>query len=120
MINLDRVSEGIDYELIPVDYVDNTQAWDVRILRGQFCETVIRYGTISFDGNRDCLTFDFRVVTSPDPDLEAEESKDLQEFAGDVLEDILARGLSEGWVKGVNKEDDGNSVGTNDSEESTD
>ena len=35
MINLDKVSEGVDYELIPVEYVDNEAAWDVRILRGE-------------------------------------------------------------------------------------
>lgn len=120
MINLDKVSEGIDYELIPVEYVDNEAAWDIRILRGEFTETVIRYGTIRFDGERDCLTFDFRVVSTPHFDLDSNNT-DLQEFTADILEDIIERGLREGWVYGTEKKDqDGNSVGTNDSEESTD
>lgn len=117
MINLNKLSEGIDYELIPVEYANNSAAWDVRILRGEFTETVIRYGTIRFDGAWDALTFDFRVVSSPDPDLDS-NNKALQEFSADILEDILERGLSEGWVYSKEKDDDGNPVGTDDSEES--
>ena len=119
MINLDKVSEGVDYELIPVEYVDNEAAWDVRILRGEFTETVLRFGTIKYDGERDCLTFDFRVVESPDDELDS-SSEDLQEFSGSILEDILERGINEGWVYGTEKkngEDVGNQSGTNDSEE---
>lgn len=119
-IDVDKVSDGIDYELIPVEYVDNEAAWDVRILRGEFTETVIRYGTIRFDGERDCLTFDFRVVTTPHFDLDSNNT-DLQEFAADILEDILERGIQEGWVYGTEKKDrDGNTIGTDDSSESTD
>ena len=120
MINLDKMSEGVDYELIPVEYVDNEAAWDVRILRGEFTETVLRFGTIKYDGERDCLTFDFRVVESPDDELDS-SSEDLQEFSGAILEDILERGINEGWVYGTEKkngEDVGNQSGTNDSEES--
>lgn len=119
MINLNKVSEGVDYELIPVEYVDNVAAWDVRILRGDFTETVIRYGTIRFDGAWDQLTFDFRVVTSSDPDLDSSNVA-LQEFAADILEDILERGIQEGWVYSKEKDEDGNPVRTNDIEELTD
>ncbi|WP_347852188.1 hypothetical protein [Planktomarina sp.] len=122
MINLDKVSEGVDYELIPVEYVDNEAAWDVRILRGEFTETVLRFGTIKYDGERDCLTFDFRVVESPDDELDS-SSEDLQEFSGSILEDILERGINEGWVYGTEKKN-GENVGdqsrTNDSTESID
>ena len=119
-IDVNKVSDGIDYELIPVEYVDNEAAWDVRILRGEFTETVIRYGTIRFDGERDCLTFDFRVVTTPHFDLDSNNT-DLQEFAADILEDILERGIQEGWVYGTEKKDrNGNTIGTDDSSESTD
>jgi hypothetical protein len=119
-IDVNKVSEGIDYILIPVDYVDNEAAWDVRILRGEFTETVIRYGTIRFDGERDCLTFDFRVVTTPHFDLDS-SNVDLQEFAADIMEDILERGIRDGWVYGTEKKDrNGYTIGTDDSEESTD
>ena len=122
MIDLEKVSEGIDYELIPVEYVDNEAAWDVRILRGQFAESVLRYGTIKFDGEQDCLTFDFRVVTSPDVDLDSNDVE-MQDYAGSILMDILERGMNEGWVYGTEKksgEDIGNTTGTDDFEELTD
>ena len=48
-LNLDKVSEGVDYSLIPVEDSPNDQAWDVRILRGDFTETVIRYGNVALD-----------------------------------------------------------------------
>ena len=118
MINLELPREGVDYELIPVDYVDNDAAWDVRILRGPFTESVIRYGTIRFDGERDCLTFDFRVVESPDADVSS-EVEELQEFAADILEQIIERGATEGWIYATERKD-GNTTGTDDSEESTD
>lgn len=122
-LDLNKPSEGLDYELIPVEYVDNEAAWDVRILRGQFTETVIRYGTIKVDGEKDYLSFDFRVVESPESGLSSDDVP-LQEFAGDVLFDILERGMTEGWVYGTDKSKDngeeiGNTTGTNDSEEST-
>lgn len=122
-LDLNKPSEGLDYELIPVEYVDNEAAWDVRILRGQFTETVIRYGTIKVDGEKDYLSFDFRVVESPESGLSSDHVP-LQEFAGDVLFDILERGMTEGWVYGTDKSKDngeeiGNTTGTNDSEEST-
>jgi hypothetical protein len=116
-VNINKVSEGLDYELIPVD-VDNDQAWDVRILRGQFPETVLRYGKIRFDGERDCLTFNFTVIDSPDDELTS-GNHDLQDLAGDILEDVLERAYNEGWmVTGEDKS--GNKSRTDDTEEPTD
>ena len=67
-IDIDKISEGIDYELIPAA-VDNEQAWDVRFLRGDYVETVIRYGNVAFDGKEKCLKFNFKIITSPDQEL---------------------------------------------------
>ena len=96
-LNLEKVCEGIHYQLIPVEDHPNEQAWHIRILRGQFTETVISYGNISFDGTRDCLTFNFIVVYSPDSDLTS-ENVELQEFAADILEDILETAHAQGWL----------------------
>jgi len=96
-INVDKVSEGIDYKLIPVEDSPNDQAWDVRILRGDFTETVIRYGNVAFDGSRDCLTFNFVIVYTPDPEVTTEDVN-LQEHAADILEDILEKAHAEGWL----------------------
>jgi len=89
------MSEGVDYELMPVD-VANDQAWDVRILSGDFTESVIRFGGIRFDGERDCLTFNFIMVDSTTESTSADP--ELQEVAGAILEDVLEKAASEGWM----------------------
>lgn len=96
-VNLEKVCEHIDYQMIPVDESNNEQAWQIRILRGQFTESIIRYGNVSFDGTRDCLTFNFTVIYSPDEELTS-ENVELQEFAADILEDILETAHAEGWL----------------------
>ena len=109
--------------MIPVEYVDNEAAWDIRILQGDFTETVIRYGTIKFDGHRDCLTFNFRVVGKPPIKGLDSNNVELQELAADILEDVLERGIRDGWVyskERKNKEDDGDTTRTDDSTESID
>ena len=41
------MKENVDYEIIP-SYEDE-QAWNVRILKGPYTETVIKYGTVAFN-----------------------------------------------------------------------
>lgn len=90
-----RVSEDIDYELTPTEDVENEQAWDVRILRGPFTETVIRFGNIALNETEGCLNFNFMVVSSPDETLN-EDREDLQVFVGDILESVLENAISKG------------------------
>lgn len=103
MINLDKVSENVDYELIPVEGSPNEQAWDIRILTGIFTETVIRYGNIGFDNDR--MTFNFSIVTSTDDELTVNDV-DLQDNAGMILEDIIAKSIADGTL--ITKDRDGN------------
>ena len=118
-INVDKISEGIDYELIPAE-ADNEQAWDLRILTGDFVETVIRYGNVSFDGAEKCLKFNFRIMSSPDPELST-TFVPLQEHAADILEDILERSYAQGTLTTAEMDDTyGDKFRTNDSSESTD
>jgi len=102
-INLNKKSEGVHYELIPSD--ENEQAWNVRILEGDFPETVIRYGAIGFNKIKDHMTFNFQVVSSPDPDLSS-EVEELQIEAGNILEDIIAQGIADGSVMMKESEDE--------------
>ena len=96
MIDLNKVSEGIHYELVlPED--ENLQAWDVRILEGQFNETVIRFGNIQVQPETEELHFNFILVSSPDDDLN-EDNIELQDFAAMVLTDIIERGIQDGSV----------------------
>jgi hypothetical protein len=92
--------EGADYELIPVD-IDNQQGWDIRILSGDYVESVIRFGNISIDGENDCLNFNFSIISSPDSELTVDDTS-LQLTAADILEAVLEEGVEEGTV--VSKE----------------
>ena len=89
------MEEKVDYEIIPSH--EDEQAWNVRILKGPFTETVIRYGVIKFNEIPKNMTFNFDLVYSPDSELTT-ENVDLQDFAGAMLEKIMANGIKEGSV----------------------
>ena len=115
--------EGTDYELVPVGESSNEQAWHVRILTGDFVETVVVYGNIKFDGVDDILRYNFSIVYSPMEGLTSENSSELQLQVTVILQNILEVAHSEGTLatKEVKVGNDRNdSTGTDDSEESTD
>lgn len=89
-----------DYELVPSD--EDDQAWNVRLLTGPFNETVLRFGAISLN-EEGVMSFNFHVVTSPDPELTT-EAVELQEYAGDLLQAIIRDGIETGSV--ITKEKD--------------
>ena len=91
-----KLSENKDYELVPSP--SDSHAWHVPILTGDFVETVIQYGTVSFDGKRKQFTYDFSIVESPDPNLDI-DNENLHSVLARILEDIIERGEKEGWVK---------------------
>jgi ligand-binding SRPBCC domain-containing protein len=90
------MTEDEDYKLVPVD-VGNEQAWEIRILSGEFTETVLRFGNVSIDGPNDAIKFNFDITTSPDPDLTV-LNDDLQSFAADVLGDLIENSLERGSI----------------------
>ena len=49
------MKENIDYELISPQDDPHEQAWHIRILTGDYVETVLAFGNISLDGKEDCL-----------------------------------------------------------------
>mgnify|MGYP001585118748 CR=1 FL=1 len=92
-----KLSEYKDYELTPSEGSDNDQAWDVRILRGDFAETVVRFGNIQFNDDKGCINFNYVLQYSPDETL-TEEREDLIEYVGDILESVLENAISEGTL----------------------
>tara|TARA_Y100001935_G_scaffold31938_1_gene25291 strand:+ start:1941 stop:2273 length:333 start_codon:yes stop_codon:yes gene_type:complete len=97
--------ENDTYVLIPNEV--NEEFWSVRILKGMFNETVIRYGNIAFnEAAEGVMSFNFFVEYSPDSTVD-EDNVLLQEVAGDILQKIIANALdnNEGIV-GKKPEDD--------------
>jgi len=93
-VSFQKVSEGIDYELTPSEDVENEQAWDVRVLRGPFVESVFRFGNIALNETEGCLNFNFMIISTPDETL-TEEREDLQIFVGDILESVLENAIAD-------------------------
>lgn len=74
--------ENQDYELVP----NGEDSWHIRILSGDYVETIIQYGRLTV--NEDTLTFDFEVITSPDLSV-TDQDIGLQRIAGEILSSIL-------------------------------
>lgn len=86
------LEENVDYELIPSS--DKNDYWDIRILKGDFIESVINFGKIKVNESEDCLNFDFTLRYSPDPDLNS-ENLELQRYVGKILESVIINNLNE-------------------------
>lgn len=90
------LEENVDYELV----AGEEESWSIRVLTGEFVETVIAYGNTKIDGTNDdpIMTFDFGIVSSPDEELET-ENIDLQNLAGDILFSILNNAIKDGSIQ---------------------
>ena len=90
-MDIDRLSEGVDYEFVPAANDDN--AWQVRMLTGPFPETVIMFDKLSVDGKEEQINFNFTIIESPAEDLTVDDA-DLQQAVGSVLFYILEDSLT--------------------------
>lgn len=79
------MKENEDYELVP----GAGENWDVRILTGDYTETVLNFSKLQVSDDGEHLKFNFDVVTSPIEDLNPDEDFDLQTAAGMILSSIL-------------------------------
>ena len=93
--------ENETYQLVPGD--EHEDAWHVRVLKGEFTETVIQYGKVSVNEKEGHMTFNFTVISSPDESVTS-ENVDLQLCAGDILHECLRVGIEEGSV-GIRERD---------------
>ena len=109
-LNLDKPCEFIDYKLEPV-VVDGVDAWNVNLLRQPYNDVTIRYNNVKVDADNAQITFNFDVIDTEDTSVYNIENTGLQQFAAEVLEDILEASI---------KTYDRNKSTTDDSTESTD
>jgi hypothetical protein len=85
-----------DYIMQPATDDDGKECWHIRVLRGDFVETVFKYGAIqlnNYDENSTeeqdiYMRFNFEVIYSPDLFVD-ENNEDLQKLATAVLFNIL-------------------------------
>jgi hypothetical protein len=82
--------ENRDYELIPHD----ENEWQVRILKGEFIECVIKYGGLSIDEEQMLMKFDLSLDYTPDADVKSEDPA-LQSVVGKILHSIMVGAFDE-------------------------
>ena len=76
--------ENKDYELIP----NEEENWHVRILTGEYIETVFAFEALKINPEREELTFSVEIIYTPDPDVSTDDPE-FQKIAGDILFDVL-------------------------------
>lgn len=76
--------QNIDYELIPGE----NNHWKIRILKGDFIETVFHYGDVNFTDDDLMIKFEFTLDYSPDPELQSENAE-LQKVVSNILHSLL-------------------------------
>lgn len=88
--------ENIDYEMVPGE----DESWAIRIKTGHFTETVFAFGSlkVSGEGEEPKMSFDFDIVSSPDPDLKPDNIA-LQLYVGDVLSAVLINSINDESVE---------------------
>jgi len=94
------VKENVDYELIPSD-----TNWHVRILQGDFVETVYEYGPLVVSEDGEHIKFSAKVISSPCFDDIDDDNIEWHDVTGSILSDIMERALPK------------NEFGTNNSQE---
>ena len=86
---LENLKENVDYELIP----SSGENWDVRLLQGDFTETVVAFNQLRVSDDGEHMKFNFDLISSPDPDL-TENSYELQKHMANVLNSILENAVT--------------------------
>lgn len=92
---MQKLVENTDYVFVPIQ--DSPDAWAVRFLTGDFVESMIMFGAVSFNDVAEHLSFNFKLVSSPDDTL-TEQNEDLQQHCARVLESIIEAGIENGTV----------------------
>ena len=100
------LSENVHYEIVPADDI---HGWNIRLLE-DYPETVISFGTISFDAIEEedgYISFNFSSVSTPDPDLTTEDLT-FQEYVGRILSAVIEKAITEGTM--IAKDNETNAI----------
>lgn len=118
-LDLDKPSENLDYTLEAVSVKGNPM-WNVSLMRSPYENVTLRYRNVVIDESSEAIRFNFDVVDTPDESVYNTDNVELQSFAADILQDILAEAVHKRGIQSVEGNDDGNKSSTDDSSESTD
>ena len=60
-LDLDKPSENLDYKLVPAIGDDNSDLWNVELLRSPYENTTIRYNNVRINGEAGNISYNFDV-----------------------------------------------------------
>lgn len=76
--------ENEDYELIPND----NDGWDIRLMKGQFAETIFNFGAIKVAEDGETLKFHADIIYSP-VDEDYDNNLEWHRLTGSILLSIM-------------------------------
>jgi len=79
------MKQSVDYELTPDDKDD---VWNIRIMTGEFIETVFQFGAVSVTEDGENMSYSLTLVSSPDEDLTVDNTE-FQDYCGKILISLL-------------------------------
>lgn len=104
MIDLDKPLDQLDYKIVPLTIVENEHAWQVQVLTGEYKDINLVFTHIEINGKQGNLKFSLDAVDNENQWVEV--TPDLQDFAFDILQDIVKKGLLDGSVVIYDKDSD--------------
>ena len=104
MINLETPLEGVDYTVVPIAMLNDENAWQVQVLRGEYADNHFVFTEIEYNGKTQQLKFKLDVVKDNEWVM-ADQS--IQDYAFDILTDIIRKGIADGSLM-INDKDSSN------------
>lgn len=98
-MHMKQFKEGIDYTFILPEEEKTTTL--IRLLNGNFADTVFQYGKVAFDeqDNGDVfLKFIYNIVETPLNKEELENNIDFKNHIGDILVTIISNNINQGLL----------------------
>tara|TARA_B100000424_G_C22919950_1_gene489521 strand:- start:1061 stop:1336 length:276 start_codon:yes stop_codon:yes gene_type:complete len=84
------MKENEDYELVPIE--EDLDAWGIRFLKGDFIETVVKFGVLQLIEETENISFNFDIISSPDENLTV-DNEELQKVVSDILYVIITESM---------------------------
>lgn len=82
------MKENEDYKLI----LGDGDHWNIRILTGEYVETVFSFGALALGSDEESLNFSLDIVSTPDVDLTVDDIE-FQQYCGSILQSVLFHAL---------------------------
>lgn len=94
MINVNKPSEGLDYVIKPIPEITNDQAWLVEVKTGPYKGYQLVFTRIEYNGKTGTIRFQLDTLSEE----EVEITTELEDFAFEILQDVIKTGLANGSV----------------------